>query len=84
MRNVAVAIIGEGFAGVCAAIQCKRAGLSFVVIEKGDTPGGVWRDNGYPGAACDVPSLLYSYSFEPNPEPRGYGTRRPHGYGPWP
>lgn len=65
MRNVDVAIIGAGFAGVCAAIQCKQAGLSFIVIEKGDTPGGVWRDNGYPGAACDVPSLLYSYSFEP-------------------
>jgi cation diffusion facilitator CzcD-associated flavoprotein CzcO len=65
MRSVDVAIIGAGFAGVCAAIRCKQAGLSLIVFEKGDTPGGVWRDNAYPGAGCDVPSLLYSYSFEP-------------------
>lgn len=68
MRSVDVVIIGAGFAGVCAAIRCKQAGLSLIVLEKGDTPGGVWRDNGYPGAGCDVPSLLYSYSFEPKPD----------------
>src|SRR3954468_19982713 len=65
MRRADVVIIGAGFGGVCAAIRCRKAGLSFVVLEKGDSPGGVWRDNGYPGACCDVPSLLYSYSFEP-------------------
>lgn len=65
MRSVDVAIIGAGFAGVCAAIRCKQARLSFLVVEKGGSPGGVWRDNRYPGIACDVPSLLYSYSFEP-------------------
>jgi cation diffusion facilitator CzcD-associated flavoprotein CzcO len=65
MRRVDVLIVGAGFGGVCAAIRCKKASLSFIVLEKGDSPGGVWRDNGYPGAGCDVPSLLYSYSFEP-------------------
>ncbi len=65
MRSVDVAIIGAGFAGVCAAIRSRQAGLSFVVIEKGESPGGVWRENNYPGIACDVPSMLYSYSFEP-------------------
>lgn len=61
-------IIGTGFAGIGMAIALKKAGLSdFLIIEKQNDVGGVWRDNTYPGAACDVPSHLYSFSFEPNP-----------------
>ena len=59
-----VAIIGAGFAGLCMAIKLKEAGIDdFVILERGDRVGGTWRDNTYPGCACDVPSLLYSYSF---------------------
>jgi len=62
-----VLIIGAGFAGLGMAIQLRKAGIDdFVVLEKGRTVGGCWRDNVYPGAACDVPSHLYSFSFEPN------------------
>lgn len=62
-------VIGAGFAGLCAAIKLDQAGeRDFVVIEKGSDVGGTWRDNTYPGAACDVPSQLYSYSFAPNPD----------------
>ncbi|CAN5284182.1 NAD(P)/FAD-dependent oxidoreductase [soil metagenome] len=62
-------IIGAGFAGLCAAIKLQDAGeTDFVVIEKGSDVGGTWRDNTYPGAACDVPSQLYSFSFAPNPD----------------
>lgn len=61
-----VAIIGTGFGGLCMAIQLKKAGInSFMIFEKADKVGGTWRDNTYPGAACDVPSHLYSFSFEP-------------------
>src|SRR5438445_489380 len=61
-------IVGAGFSGLCAAIQLKRAGFrDFVILEKADRVGGTWRDNTYPGCACDVPSHLYSFSFEPNP-----------------
>lgn len=50
------------------AIELKRAGIDdFVVLEKGDDLGGTWRDNTYPGCACDIPSYLYSFSFAPNP-----------------
>jgi len=63
-----IAIIGSGFSGMCMAIQLQKAGLTdFTIYEKADTVGGTWRDNTYPGVACDVPSHLYSYSFEPNP-----------------
>ena len=63
-----VAVIGAGFSGLCMAIQLKLAGIdSFAVFEKALDIGGTWRDNLYPGCACDVPSHLYSYSFEPNP-----------------
>jgi cation diffusion facilitator CzcD-associated flavoprotein CzcO len=62
-----VAILGAGFAGLCMAIKLDRAGVgSFTVFEKSDGPGGTWRDNAYPGAGCDVPSHLYSYSFWPS------------------
>jgi cation diffusion facilitator CzcD-associated flavoprotein CzcO len=72
--DVTVAIIGAGFGGICMGIKLKRAGISFQIFEKADRVGGVWRDNVYPGAACDVPSHLYSYSFEPSPDwSRTYG-----------
>ncbi|GAB3210447.1 flavin-containing monooxygenase [Marinactinospora thermotolerans] len=63
-----VAIIGTGFAGLGMAVRLKRAGLDdIVLLERADEIGGTWRDNTYPGAACDVPSHLYSFSFAPNP-----------------
>ncbi len=64
----AIVIIGSGFAGLCMAIRLKQAGYhDFVILEKKDDLGGTWRDNTYPGCACDVPSHLYSFSFELNP-----------------
>jgi cation diffusion facilitator CzcD-associated flavoprotein CzcO len=61
-----VAIIGSGFGGLAAAVRLKQAGISdLVLFEKSDDVGGVWRENTYPGAACDVPSHLYSLSFAP-------------------
>jgi cation diffusion facilitator CzcD-associated flavoprotein CzcO len=61
-----VAIIGAGFAGICLAAQLKRKGFEdFVILEAASDIGGVWRDNTYPGCACDIPAVLYSYSFEP-------------------
>lgn len=62
-----VGIIGSGFAGVGVAIELRRAGVTDItVLEKAAEIGGVWRENTYPGAACDVPSPLYSFSFEPH------------------
>ena len=67
-RHIGVLIIGSGFAGLGAAIKLRKDGRDdFLVIERGSSVGGTWRDNTYPGAACDVPSHLYSYSFELNP-----------------
>ena len=61
-----IAILGAGFAGIGAAIQLKKAGIhSFTMFERAREIGGTWRDNTYPGAACDVPSHVYSLSFEP-------------------
>jgi cation diffusion facilitator CzcD-associated flavoprotein CzcO len=61
------AVIGAGFSGVAAAVALAREGTDFVVLERGADVGGVWRDNTYPGVACDIPSHLYSFSREPNP-----------------
>lgn len=62
-------IIGAGFAGLGMAIALRRAGIEdFVVLEKAAEVGGTWRDNSYPGCACDVPSHVYCYSFAPNPD----------------
>ncbi len=62
---VNVVIVGAGFGGIGMAISLRRAGIRDVtVLEKADDLGGTWRDNTYPGAACDVPSHLYSFSFE--------------------
>jgi cation diffusion facilitator CzcD-associated flavoprotein CzcO len=64
-----IAIIGSGFAGLCMAIKLKSAGFEdFVIYEKAGELGGTWRDNTYPGCACDVMSHLYSFSFYPNPD----------------
>jgi len=63
------AIIGAGMAGILSAIKLRAAGFNnFTIYEKADRLGGTWRENTYPGIACDVPSHLYSYSFELNPE----------------
>ncbi len=63
------AIVGTGYAGQCAAIKLQQSGRDdFVLLERAATVGGTWRDNAYPGAACDVPSHLYSLSFEQNPD----------------
>ena len=68
-RTVKHLVVGAGFAGLCAAIRLQEDGeTDFLVIEKGADVGGTWRDNTYPGAACDVPSQLYSFSFAPNPD----------------
>lgn len=64
-----VAIIGAGFAGIGVAAQLQRDGINnFVIYERGDDVGGVWRDNTYPGCRCDIPSSLYSFSFLPKPD----------------
>jgi cation diffusion facilitator CzcD-associated flavoprotein CzcO len=68
MKNTAtrrIAIVGSGFSGLCLGIQLTRLGIdSFTIFEKSDRLGGTWRDNTYPGAACDVPSFSYCFSFE--------------------
>jgi cation diffusion facilitator CzcD-associated flavoprotein CzcO len=64
-----VAVVGAGFSGLCMAIKLREAGIeSFVILEKANEVGGTWRENTYPGCACDVQSHLYSYSFEGNPD----------------
>lgn len=68
LATVSTLIIGAGFAGLGTAIRLKQAGMQdFVILERSDRVGGTWRDNTYPGAACDIPSNLYSYSFAQNP-----------------
>ena len=61
-------IIGTGFSGMGMGIALKKQGVDFLILEKADEVGGTWRDNTYPGAACDVPSHLYSFSFAPKPD----------------
>jgi cation diffusion facilitator CzcD-associated flavoprotein CzcO len=64
-----VVVVGTGFAGLGTAIRLRAAGTTdFVLIERAGDIGGTWRDNSYPGCACDVPSHLYSFSFAPNPD----------------
>ena len=68
-RPLRFAVVGGGMAGILAAIKLREAGFDDVTVyEKADRLGGTWRENTYPGVACDVPSHLYSYSFAPNPE----------------
>ena len=63
-----VLIVGSGFAGLCLALQMQQAGRRWRLLEQAPVLGGTWRDNHYPGAACDIPSNLYSLSFMPNPD----------------
>ena len=64
-----VVVVGSGFAGIATAVRLiERGTRDFVVLERGDDVGGTWRDNTYPGCACDVPSHMYSFSFAPNPD----------------
>ncbi|RMI31387.1 flavin-containing monooxygenase [Nocardia stercoris] len=68
LGRVRVAIIGAGFGGLGAAIRLRQAGIDdFVVLERATDVGGTWQANTYPGAQCDIPSMLYSFSFAPNP-----------------
>ena len=67
-RDPRFAIIGAGMSGILSAIQLRQAGYEdFLIYEKASRLGGTWRENTYPGIACDIPSHLYSYSFAPNP-----------------
>ncbi|GAA1956641.1 NAD(P)/FAD-dependent oxidoreductase [Microbacterium deminutum] len=75
MTRVEVAIVGAGFAGLGMAMALKRLGRDFVVLERAASVGGTWRDNTYPGVACDVPSHLYGFADHPNPDWSGtYAT----------
>ena len=72
-----VLIIGSGFAGLGMAIKLREAGIEdFQILERGSDVGGTWRDNHYPGCACDVQSHMYSFSFETKSD----WTKR---YAPW-
>src|SRR6476619_5222474 len=63
-----IAVVGGGFGGVGAVVMLERAGYGDVtVFERSERVGGVWHHNTYPGAACDIPSHLYEFSFAPNP-----------------
>ncbi|KAJ2961730.1 hypothetical protein NQZ79_g2989 [Umbelopsis isabellina] len=67
-KNLSIGIIGSGFSGICAAVQVqKQLGIKAEILEKGSDVGGTWHVNTYPGCACDVPSHVYSLSFELNP-----------------
>jgi cation diffusion facilitator CzcD-associated flavoprotein CzcO len=69
LQHVRVAVIGSGFGGLGAGVRLRREGITdFVILERAGAIGGTWRDNDYPGCACDVPSHLYSFSFAPNPD----------------
>jgi cation diffusion facilitator CzcD-associated flavoprotein CzcO len=69
LRSPRVAIIGAGMSGLCMAVTLRRAGITDVTIyEKADAVGGTWRENTYPGLACDVPSRFYQFTFAPKPD----------------
>lgn len=76
--HVRVAVIGCGFAGLGAAVRLRREGVTQIaILERASSLGGVWRDNTYPGCACDIPSHLYSYSYAPNPRwPRVFSSQQ--------
>ncbi|WP_336487837.1 flavin-containing monooxygenase [Methylobacterium nigriterrae] len=65
-QTLALLIIGAGFSGLATGIRCRQEGIGpFAIVEKGDGIGGTWHENTYPGAACDIPSHLYSLSYVP-------------------
>ena len=73
-----VAVIGTGFGGIAMAIRLLADGVRDVVLlERGEDTGGTWRDNTYPGAACDIPAHLYSLAEEPNPDWSRHYARQP-------
>ena len=77
-HHVRVAVIGAGFGGLGAGIRLRQAGVTdFVILERAACLGGTWRDNTYPGCACDIPSHLYSFSFAPNPDWAHSFSRQP-------
>lgn len=77
-NHVSIAIVGTGFSGIGAAVRLKQEGFhDFALFERAAEVGGVWRDNTYPGAACDVESHLYSFSFAPNPDWSHAFSRQP-------
>ena len=73
-----VAIVGAGFGGLAVALELKAAGIeSFTVLERADEVGGVWQANTYPGAACDVPSVIYQFSRHLRPDwSRRFGSQQ--------
>ena len=73
--DASVLIVGAGFSGMAMAIALQKAGIDFMILEKGNDVGGTWRDNVYPGAACDVPSHMYCYSFAPNRWSRSFAAQ---------
>jgi 4-hydroxyacetophenone monooxygenase len=71
-----VVVIGGGFAGLCAGIKLRKAGIAFTIVEKNDNVGGTWLENTYPGCGVDTPSHLYSFSFAQRPDwPRYFAGR---------
>ena len=69
LKNPSVAVIGAGMTGILMAIRLREAGIDDItILEKADKLGGTWRENTYPGVACDVPAHMYTYSFRGNPE----------------
>lgn len=76
-QNPSAIVIGAGMTGILVAIKLQQAGITNItVIEKKESIGGTWRENTYPGIACDVPSHAYTYSFAPNPN---WSSHFPHG-----
>ncbi|WP_245177431.1 NAD(P)/FAD-dependent oxidoreductase [Geodermatophilus sp. DF01-2] len=77
-EHTRVVVVGSGFSGIGTAVALQRRGIDdFVVLEREESLGGTWRDNTYPGAACDVPSHLYSFSFAPKPDWSHVYSRQP-------
>ncbi|MEM6625803.1 MAG: NAD(P)/FAD-dependent oxidoreductase [Pseudomonadota bacterium] len=78
LADKSIAILGAGMSGLCAAIKLREAGFyNITIYEKSDGVGGTWRDNTYPGSGCDVPSHLYSFSFELKPDWDKKWSRQP-------
>ena len=75
-EGFSVLIVGAGMSGICAAVKLREAGVPFVVVEKGEDVGGVWRQNKYPGCGVDTPSHLYSYSFAQGDWEHYFGSKQ--------